>query len=110
LLVVCGDKEGKGIEAYGERWQIETLFGCLKSKGSNLEDTHMTAPAKIDRLMSVLAIGFVLSCRVGGSRRQTAINQGEEAWQACAKFIPGGVGPAGFCVIQGDEAVGDIRR
>ena len=22
LLVVCSDKEGKGIEAYGERWQI----------------------------------------------------------------------------------------
>ena len=65
LLVVCSDKEGKGIEAYGERWQIETLFGCLKSKGFNLEDTHMTAPAKIDRLMSVLAIGFVLSCRAG---------------------------------------------
>ena len=56
LLVVCSDKEGKGIEAYGERWQIETLFGCLKSKGFNLEDTHMTAPAKIDRLMSVLAL------------------------------------------------------
>ena len=62
---VCSDKEGKGIEAYGERWQIETLFGSLKSKGFNLEDTHMTAPAKIDRLMSVLAIGFVLSCRAG---------------------------------------------
>ena len=65
LLVVCSDKAGKGIEAYGERWQIETLFGSLKSKGFNLEDTHMTAPAKIDRLMSVLAIGFVLSCRAG---------------------------------------------
>ena len=44
---------------------IETLFGSLKSKGFNLEDTHMTASAKIDRLMSVLAIGFVLSCRAG---------------------------------------------
>ena len=58
-------KKARGIEACGERWQIETLFGSLKSKGFNLEDTHMTAPAKIDRLMSVLAIGFVLSCRVG---------------------------------------------
>ena len=65
LLVVCSDKEGKGIETYGERWQIKTLFGSLKSQGFNLEDTHMTAPAKIDRLMSVLAIGFVLSCRAG---------------------------------------------
>ena len=58
-------RRARGIEAYGERWQIETLFGCLKSKGFNLEDTHMTAPAKIDRLMSVLAIGFVLSCARG---------------------------------------------
>ena len=54
--MVCSDKEGKGIEAYGERWQIETLFGSLKSKGFNLEDTHMSAPAKIDRLMLVLAL------------------------------------------------------
>ena len=76
LLVVCSDKEGKGIESYGERWQIETLFGSLKSKGFNLEDTHMTAPAKIDRLMSVLAIGFVLSCRAGLDRLVSVLSRG----------------------------------
>ena len=76
LLVVCSDKEGKGIEAYGERWQIKTLFGSLKSKGFNLEDTHMTAPAKIDRLMSVLAIGFVLSCRAGLDRLVSVLSRG----------------------------------
>ena len=64
LLVVCSDKEGKGIEAYGERWQIETLFGSLKSKGFNLEDTHMTAPAKIDRLMSVCWRYWALRWRI----------------------------------------------
>ena len=41
LPVVCSNEEGKGIEAYGECWQIETLFGSLKSKGFNLEDTHI---------------------------------------------------------------------
>ena len=71
--MVCSDKEGKGIEAYGERWQIETLFGCLKSKGFNLEDTHMTASAKTDRLMSVLAIGFVLFYRAGAGDKRRAI-------------------------------------
>ena len=75
LLVVCSDEEGKGIEAYGERWQIETLFGSLKSKGFNLEDTHMTTPAKIDRLMSVLAISFVLSCRVVTVRRRVSMTR-----------------------------------
>ena len=76
LLVVCSDKEGKGIETYGERWQIKTLFGSLKSQGFNLEDTHMTAPAKIDRLMSVLAIGFVLSCRAGLDRLVSVLSRG----------------------------------
>ena len=41
LLVVCSDKAGKGIEAYGERWQIETLFGSLKSKGLSIWKTHI---------------------------------------------------------------------
>ena len=41
-------------------------------KKSNLEDTHMSAPAQIDGLMSVLATGFVLSCRAGeaGDKRR----------------------------------------
>ena len=41
LPVVCSDEEGKGIEAYGERWQIETLFGSLKSKGLSIWKTHI---------------------------------------------------------------------
>mgnify|MGYP000846440194 CR=1 FL=1 len=65
LPVVCSDKEGKGIREYGGRRQIESLFGCLKSKGFNPEDTHMTAPEKMDRLMTVLATGFVPACRAG---------------------------------------------
>ena len=69
LLVVCSDEEGKGIEAYGERWQIETLFGSLKSKGFNLEDTHYDRTGE-DRQVDVRA-GDRL-CAVlprGGSRR-----------------------------------------
>ena len=30
------------IEDYYQRWHIETLFGCLKSRGFDLEATHMT--------------------------------------------------------------------
>jgi hypothetical protein len=32
----------KAIEAYAKRWEIETLFSCLKGRGLNLEDTHFT--------------------------------------------------------------------
>ncbi len=35
------------IEAYALRWQIETLFGCLKSRGFNFEGTHVTDRRRI---------------------------------------------------------------
>ncbi|MBK9040676.1 MAG: transposase [Bdellovibrionales bacterium] len=33
-----------------ERWQIETLFSCLKSRGFNLEETHVTDLERIKKL------------------------------------------------------------
>ena len=29
------------IEDYYQRWHIETLFGCLRSRGFDLEATHI---------------------------------------------------------------------
>ena len=47
------------------RWVIETLFGCLKSRGFNIEDTHITEPAKIEKLLSVVAIAFSFAYKKG---------------------------------------------
>lgn len=55
----------KAIEAYRRRWEIETLFGSLKSRGFNLEDTHMSHPDKIATLVAILAIAFVWAFKVG---------------------------------------------
>ncbi|MBK8537096.1 MAG: transposase [Candidatus Competibacteraceae bacterium] len=38
---------------YKERWQIETLFSGLKSRGFNLEETHVTDPERIKRLLII---------------------------------------------------------
>ncbi|ENW83839.1 hypothetical protein F908_00738 [Acinetobacter sp. NIPH 284] len=40
------------IRDYALRWEIETLFSCLKGRGFNLENTRLTDPRR------VLAIGF----------------------------------------------------
>ena len=32
----------------GNRWAIETLFGILKSRGFNLEDTHLKEMERFD--------------------------------------------------------------
>ena len=43
------------LALYGQRWAIETTFACLKSRGFNLEDTHLTQPQRVHLLLGLLA-------------------------------------------------------
>ena len=43
------------LALYGQRWAIETTFACLKSRGFNLEDTHLTQPQRLHLLLGLLA-------------------------------------------------------
>ena len=71
LLVVATDcLSVDPIGHYGKRWQIETLFGCLKSKGFNFEDTHMVKPERIEKLLALLAIAFAWAHKVGEWRHE----------------------------------------
>ncbi len=58
-LILATDKNPvTALEDYKKRWSIETLFQCLKGRGFNFEDTHMTFPDRIDKLIALLAIAF----------------------------------------------------
>ena len=58
-LILATDKNPvTALEDYKKRWGIETLFQCLKGRGFNFEDTHMTFPDRIDKLIALLAIAF----------------------------------------------------
>ena len=50
---------------YAKRWAIEVLFGNLKKRGFNLEDTHITHPQRINNLIAVLALAQVWAILVG---------------------------------------------
>jgi hypothetical protein len=52
---------------YGRRMTIEQLFRDHKSKrnGWSLRDTQLTEPARLDRLLLILAIAYLLLCGVG---------------------------------------------
>lgn len=52
---------------YGQRMTIEQLFRDDKSKrnGWSLRDTKITQPDRIDRLLLILAIAYLLLCGVG---------------------------------------------
>jgi hypothetical protein len=54
-------------QLYGQRMTIEQLFRDDKSKrnGWSLRDTKITRPDRIDRLLLILAIAYLLLCGVG---------------------------------------------
>jgi hypothetical protein len=58
LILVTNDDPESALEDYKKRWEIETLFGCFKTRGFNFEDTHMTNLDRISKLIFFLAIAF----------------------------------------------------
>lgn len=65
MVVVSNKTFQDALTLYQRRWEIETLFGCLKSRGFRMEDTHMTAPEKIEKLLFVLSIAFCWAYKIG---------------------------------------------
>jgi len=69
LILVSDHKmDDKTISIYQQRWEIETLFGALKSKGFNFEESKLTEGYKIEKLMAFLSIAFVWSVLAGDYR------------------------------------------
>jgi hypothetical protein len=65
LIVATVTLMADPIAHYGKRWEIETLFGCLKSKGFHFEDTHIVNPARINKLLVLLSVAFCWAHKVG---------------------------------------------
>jgi hypothetical protein len=66
FVASSGAPQAEALDAYADRWQVETLFGCLKTRGFNFEDTHLTDPERLSKLMGLLALAFAWVYRTGG--------------------------------------------
>lgn len=60
---------------YEKRYAIETLFGNNKSRGFQLNRTHMTTPEHIDRLILAIAIATCITLGIGTHLIVTAQSQ-----------------------------------
>ena len=71
------------LDLYRKRWEIETLFAALKSRGFGLEDTHMTGSNRIWKLLGMLALTYSWTRIIGLDRKAT-----EGAPRECANGYP----------------------
>src|ERR1700712_2958089 len=71
------------------RWEIETLFAATKTRGLNLEDTHLTHPDRIAKLIAVLAVAFSFAHAMGewrAKRRPIIIKKHGRRAQSIFRF------------------------
>lgn len=65
MIVVSNVSDEENIDHYLNRWPIECLFGCLKSKGFNFELTKFKRRDRIKKLIVVLAISYCWALKTG---------------------------------------------
>jgi hypothetical protein len=66
FLIIARAAAGEtAMQDYAKRWEIETLFGCLKSRGFCLEQTHVTEAERLKKLVALMALAFCWAHVVG---------------------------------------------
>ena len=75
LLIVATNLENTrhGFNLYRRRWGVECLFADAKTRGLNIEDTHITHPDKLATLLVVvaLAVTWAYQCATKTMGRRT---------------------------------------
>lgn len=65
VIVVSERETQSALADYAKRWEIETLFGCLKTRGFCLEATHVTDAERLKKLLALVALAFCWAHVVG---------------------------------------------
>ena len=66
LALVSNRVMNKEILAiYRKRWEIETMFGALKTRGFNFEESKITQKEKVEKLMALLSLAFMWAIAAG---------------------------------------------
>ena len=64
-VIISYNQPQDSVETYRRRWQIETMFKAMKSAGFNMEDTHLTDPERVSKLLMMVMIAFVWCYNIG---------------------------------------------
>jgi len=70
LALACSGRPRGALAAYRTRWTIESLFATLKTRGFNMEDTHITDPRKLSTLLALLTLAVTMAVKTGHAAAQ----------------------------------------
>ena len=65
VIVASSRRSDEILQEYAQRWKIENLFGCLKSRGFCLEATHVTERERLEKLLALLTVAFCWAYKAG---------------------------------------------
>lgn len=65
LILATNADPSQALAAYKQRWGIECLFSAMKTRGFNLEDTHLTHPERIEKLIALISLALVWCVLIG---------------------------------------------
>jgi hypothetical protein len=66
LIVLISNQFHKDPFAlYSHRWHIECMFNKMKTKGFNLESTHITKANRIVTLFAIISLAYCYCCFIG---------------------------------------------
>ena len=65
VIIISTEESEQMLSDYARRWEIETLFGCFKTRGFCLEATHVTDKERLRRLLALMALAFCWAYRIG---------------------------------------------
>jgi Transposase DDE domain len=65
LIVFASHRRFNALQVYAKRWGIECLFKAFRTAGFNLSDSHVTDPARVERLLALMTLALVWAVRVG---------------------------------------------
>lgn len=65
LIVASNRKDPSALTSYKRRWGIEVLFAAFKSRGFDLEQTHLIEQERLEKLIALLALAMLWALLVG---------------------------------------------
>ncbi len=65
VYIISNQFDKNNLQLYRRRWTIEAMFAKFKTKGLNLESTHLMKEHRVHNLFYLMTIAYAIFCKLG---------------------------------------------